>query len=180
MLNTKYLIYSPEAAPIQNNHALGSVWLVSKYKIVENADQEIAALKLIDPSSEAVIDKKFQGLLSGEVLNNESKGKIVLTQKSLNKMTYHYQGEGNQLAVFSAIYYPKGWNAYIDGKIAPHFQADYVLRSMFLKKGNYDIVFKFEPNSFLVGQKISVWSSILLLLLVAGLFIKKLFLKEKK
>ena len=94
-------------------------------------------------------------------------------------MTYHYDGKGNQLAVFSAIYYPKGWNAYIDGKIVPHFQADYLLRSMLLKKGNSDIVFKFEPNSFIVGQKISVWTSILLLLLVAGLFIKKFFLNEK-
>ena len=180
MLNTKYLIYSPEAAPIQNNHALGSVWLVSKCKIVENADQEIAALKLIDPAREVVIDKQFQGLLNGDALNNDSEAKISLTQKSLNKMTYHYQGKGNQLAVFSAIYYPKGWNAYIDGKITPHFQADYLLRSMLLKKGNYDIVFKFEPNSFLVGQKISVWSSILLLLLLAGLFIKKFFLNGKR
>ena len=95
-------------------------------------------------------------------------------------MIYHYQGNGNQLAVFSAIYYPKGWNAYIDGKMAPHFQANYLLRSMLLKKGNYDIVFKFEPNSFMVGQKISVWSSILLLLLIAGLIIKRFFLKEEK
>jgi len=180
MLNTKYLIWNSEAAPIQNNHALGSVWLVNKYKIVENADQEIAALKFIDPSREVVIDKKFERLISGEVLKNDSEAKIALTQKSLNKMIYHYQGNGNQLAVFSAIYYPKGWNAYIDGKITPHFQADYLLRSMLLKKGNYDIVFKFEPNSFVVGQKISVWSSILLLLLITGLVIKRLFLKEEK
>ena len=102
-----------------------------------------------------MIDKKFERLISGEVLKNDSEAKIALTQKSLNKMIYHYQGNGNQLAVFSAIYYPKGWNAYIDGKITPHFQADYLLRSMLLKKGNYDIVFKFEPNSFVVGQKIS-------------------------
>ena len=180
MLNTKYLIWNSEAAPIQNNHALGSVWLVNKYKIVENADQEIAALKFIDPSREVVIDKKFERLISGEVLKNDSEAKIALTQKSLNKMIYHYQGNGNQLAVFSAIYYPKGWNAYIDGKITPHFQADYLLRSMLLKKGNYDIVFKFEPNSFVVGQKISVWSSILLLLLITGLVIKRFFLKEEK
>ncbi len=180
MLNTRYLIYNPEAAPIENKHALGSAWLVSKYKIVDNADQEIAALKIIDPAREAVIDKKFQPLLSGVILNDDPAGKIILTQKSLNKMTYHYQGNGNQLAVFSAIYYPKGWNVYIDGKITPHFEADYLLRSMLLPNGNYDIIFKFEPASFLVGQRISYWLSILLLLLVAGLFTKKYILPEKK
>ena len=95
-------------------------------------------------------------------------------------MSYHYQGNGEQLAVFSAIYYPKGWNAYVNGKMIPHFQADYLLRSMLLPKGNSDIVFKFEPKSFLIGQRISIWSSILLLLLVAGLFVKKYLIPEKK
>lgn len=179
MLNTKYLIYNPQAAPILNRHALGSVWLVDKYKFVENADQEIASIKLIDPASEVVIDKKYEGLLAGVTLNSDPGAKIILKEKSLNKMTYHYQGNGNQLAVFSAIYYPKGWNVYIDGKIFPHFQADFVLRSMLLPKGNYDIVFKFEPVSFRVGSVISFWSSILLLLLIAGLFTKKYFLTAK-
>jgi hypothetical protein len=180
MLNTKYVIYNPEAAPILNKRALGSVWLVGKYKIVDNADQEIAAVKMIDPAKEVVVDKKFQDQLSGVTLSNDSTSKIALTAYSPNKMTYHYQGNGNQLAVFSAIYYPKGWNAYIDGKITPHFQADYLLRSMVLPKGNYDITFKFEPKSFLVGQKISYWSSLLLLLLIAALLVKKYFIPEKK
>jgi len=82
--------------------------------------------------------------------------------------------------VFSAIYYPKGWNAYINDKIVPHFEANYVLRSMLLPSGNYDIVFKFEPNSFLTGQKISFWSSILLLLLIAGLLTRKFLRRENK
>jgi len=180
MLNTKYLIYNPQAAPIQNKQALGSVWLVDKYKIVDNADQEIAAIELIDPAKEVVVDKKFQDQLTGITLKNDSTAKIALTAYSPNKMTYHYQGNGNQLAVFSAIYYPKGWNAYIADKIVPHFEADYVLRSMVLPKGNYDIVFRFEPTSFLTGQKISVWSSIILLLLIAGLLIQRFILREKK
>ncbi len=179
MLNTKYLIYNPQAVPILNTHALGSVWLVEKYKLVENADQEIAALNSIDPTKEVVVDKKFGGLLAGKNLNTDAQAKITLVDKSLNKMTYHYQGDGNQLAVFSAIYYPKGWQAYIDGKPVDHFQANYVLRSMVLPKGNYDIVFKFEPTSFFKGHLISVWSSLLLLLFIAGLGIKKGFLNKE-
>ena len=182
MLNTKYFIYSPEAPPILNSHALGSVWLVDKYKLVENADQEIAAVKLIDPAKEVVVDKRFQDLLSGVTLAKDSSAKILLTAYSPNKMTYHYQGNGNQLAIFSAIYYPKGWNAYIDGKIVSHFQANYVLRSMLLPKGNYDIIFRFEPKSYITGQIVSLWSSLLLLLLIAGFLTKKYLLRlhEKK
>jgi hypothetical protein len=180
MLNTKYLIYNPQAAPLINKHALGSVWLVNKYRLVENADQEIAALKLIDPANEAVVDKKYQSLLSGVSLTGDSSAKISLTKYSPNRMIYHYQGNGKQLAVFSAIYYPKGWNAYIGGKIVPHFQVDYLLRSMLLPEGNYDIVFKFEPTSFLTGQSISFWSSVILLLLIIALITKKYFLGEKR
>ena len=179
MLNTKYLIYNPQAAPLLNNHALGSVWLVDKYKLVENADQEVAEVGKIDPTKEVVVDKKFQGILTGTTLATDPTAKISLTGYSPNKMTYHYQGNGNQLAVFSAIYYPKGWNAYIDGKVVPHFQVNYLLRSMLLPKGNFDIVFKFEPESYLIGQKISIWSSVILLLLIASLLYRKFFYKAK-
>ena len=180
MLNTKYLIYNPQAAPLTNNHALGSVWLVNRFKLVDNADQEIAELKKIDPSKEVVIDKKFNSLFSGTTLADDPNANITLTAYSPNKMTYHYQGNGNQLAVFSAIYYPKGWNAYIDGKVVPHFQADYLLRCMLLPKGSYDIIFKFEPQSFVIGQKVSVASSIILLLLIAGIFYKRVLLPVKE
>ena len=180
MLNTKYLIYNPAAKPIQNIQALGSVWLVSKYKLVDNPDQEIAEVKLINPSKEVVVDKKFKEQLEGIALVNDTSAKIALITSSPNKMTYHYSGTGNQLAVFSAIYYPKGWNAYIDGKMVAHFQANFVLRSMLLPKGNYDIEFKFEPESFITGQKISEWCSLILLLLIIGLLTKRFLLPEKK
>ena len=180
MLNTKYLIYNPAAKPIQNTHALGSVWLVSKYKLVDNPDQEIAEVKLINPSKEVVVDKKFKEQLEGIALVNDTSAKIALITSSPNKMTYHYSGTGNQLAVFSAIYYPKGWNAYIDGKMVAHFQANFVLRSMLLPKGNYDIEFKFEPESFITGQKISEWCSLILLLLIIGLLTKRFLHTEKK
>ena len=180
MLNTKYLIYNPGAKPIQNIHALGSVWLVSKYKLVDNPDQEIATVKLINPSTEVVVDKKYKEQLDGVTLVNDTSAKIALVTSSPNKMTYHYSGNGNQLAVFSAVYYPKGWNAYIDGKVIAHFQANFVLRSMILPKGNYDIEFKFEPESFLTGQKISEWCSLILLLLIIGLLTKRLFQLKRK
>jgi uncharacterized membrane protein YfhO len=135
---------------------------------------------MIDPSKEVVVAKKFQDQLKGVSLANDTSAKISLTEYSPNKMTYHYQGNGNQLAVFSAIYYPKGWNAYIEGKIVPHFQANFVLRGMLLQKGNYDIMFRFEPESFFTGQKISSWSSVILLLLIAILFVKKFLIPLKK
>jgi uncharacterized membrane protein YfhO len=67
------------------------------------------------------------------------------------------------LAVFSEIYYPKGWNAYVDGRITPHFRSDYVLRAMVLPAGTHKIQFKFEPTVYSIGEKISLISSIILI-----------------
>ncbi len=179
MLNTKYLIYNPQAAPLENKHALGSAWLVSKVKLVDNADQEMAALKNNNPAKEVVISKKYQDQLSGYSEMEDPSAKISLISRSVNQMTYRYQGNENHLAVFSSIYYPKGWNAYVGGKIVPHFQANYVLRGMMLPKGNYEVVFKFEPSSFVIGQRVSFWSSLILVLIVLGL-LGRSFLSPKQ
>ncbi|TSA24537.1 MAG: hypothetical protein D4R67_11640, partial [Bacteroidetes bacterium] len=77
-----------------------------------------------------------------------------------------YESNKDGLVVFSEIYYPKGWNAYVDGKLTPHFRADYVLRAMILPAGNHKLDFKFEPNVYMVGERISLISSITLLVLI--------------
>jgi hypothetical protein len=180
MLNTRYLIYNPTAAPLPNSHALGSAWLVDKYRIADNADQEIAGISQIDPAKEIVVNKKFENDLAGVSFKRDTTAIISLTSYSPNKVDYNYRGEGSHLAVFSEIYYPKGWNAYIDGKNVSYFQADYVLRSMVVPAGAHKIEFRFEPKSYILGSSISSWSSMILLLLLIGIFVKEIFLVKEK
>ena len=178
MLNTKYMIYNPEAAPIPNSNAMGNAWIVNSYQLVDNADQEIAALGHIDLSKTIVVDKKFKPLLGAVSQTNEGSSKLSLKSYSPNQVVYSYSGRGNEIAVFSEIYYPKGWNAYLGDKIVPHFQANYVLRAMVLPEGTYDITFKFEPLSYRMGKQISMVSSLLLLLLIGFVLYKNLTLKK--
>jgi uncharacterized membrane protein YfhO len=84
-----------------------------------------------------------------------------------NELSYEYTSKNGGLAVFSEIYYPKGWNAYVDDQIAPHFRADYVLRAMVLPAGEHKVRFKFEPVVYSAGEKISLISSVILILLIA-------------
>jgi len=179
MLNTKYLIYNPNAVPAKNSHALGSAWLVNDYKSADNADQEITLLGKIDPKKEIVVNKKFANDLAGISLSKDTLSKIALTSYSPNVMEYSYNGSGNGLAVFSEIYYPKGWNAYIDGKLTPYFQADYVLRAMIIPSGQHKIEFRFEPKSFILGSTVSKGCSLILLLLLLGILVKEVFIIKK-
>jgi len=72
------------------------------------------------------------------------------------------------MAVFSEIYYDKGWNAYVNGEPWPHFRVNYILRAMILPPGEHDIEFRFEPRSYFVGEKVSLAGSVLMALLIFG------------
>jgi len=78
-------------------------------------------------------------------------------------LVYDYSTPNAAIAVFSEIFYDKGWNMYIDGKEKPYFRADYVLRAAQLDAGNHKVEFKFEPVSYYMGEKISLLGSILLI-----------------
>ena len=181
MLNTKYFIYNPDAHPLRNPAALGNAWFVKNVKMVANADEEIKAMDNFYPANTAVVDKRFETELSTFKGNKDTQSSIKLTDYKPNYLTYESKNlKTDQLAVFSEIYYSRGWNAYIDGKKAPYFRANYVLRAMMVPAGDHKIEFKFEPRSFYTGEKISFAGSVLLLLFIGiSLFFEFRKKKEK-
>ncbi len=181
MLNMKYVIQqSKDGQPfaVPNPGAMGNSWFVKDYKVVENADSEMDALTNLNPLSTAILDKRFQGQVEGLNIVADSMATIKLTAYAPDQLNYRSVCESDQLAVFSDIYYPAGWNAYIDGKLSPHLRVDYVLRAMRVPSGTHEIMFKFEPDVFKIGEPIALASSSLLLLL--GALTIFLSVREKK
>ena len=171
MLNTKYIIQAdenkrPSAYP--NMGYLGNAWFVEEVQFVKNADEELAALDSFDPKKTAVVDERFSNILKGFSLVSDSLAQIKLIDYKPNHLQYQTNTQKDQLAVFSEIYYDKGWNVYIDDVLVPHFRANYVLRAMVVPAGKHKIDFKFEPKVYVVGEKISFASSLLLILMVLG------------
>ena len=174
MLNTKYFILQTGKVNI-NPNVLGNAWFIKDVKIVENADDEILALNDFDASSIAVIDKRFQSSL-GEFFEDSSSN-IKLDEYQPNYLRYSSVSTKNQIAVFSEVYYDKGWNSYIDGELVSHFRANYILRAMNIPKGNHTIEFRFEPEIFKIGERISLASSILLIISLIFVSVRELKLK---
>ncbi|HLG35251.1 MAG TPA: YfhO family protein [Bacteroidia bacterium] len=169
MLDAKYIIYSEEGGVLRNPKALGNAWFVNEYKIVANADSEITALGNFNPAATAIVDKRFNEQVNGLTPQADSAQTISLTSYEPNDLVYQSKTATEQLAVFSEIYYDKGWNAYVDEKLTPHFRCNYVLRAMRVPAGEHKIEFKFEPVVFGTGEKVSFAASALLLLAVAGI-----------
>jgi len=171
MLNTKYLIVAGENKQPEarlNPGALGNAWAVDEFKLVNNADEEIAALDNFDPARTAFIDKRFAPLLDNFHIQQGEKGAIRLTSYKPNELVYKFNSAKDELVVFSEIYYDKGWKVFIDGKEMPYFRADYVLRAMIVPAGQHEITWKFEPKAYYAGGTITLISSLLILLLFFG------------
>jgi hypothetical protein len=187
MLNTKYIInQDPKTGNlgwVRNESACGHAWFVSKVTFVKDADEEMKAITAFSPKDEAIVDKRFKKLLDAKPLGAAGNGSIKLTSYSPDDMKYESSSPANAVAVFSEIYYDKGWKMYIDGQEQPYFRADYILRAAVIPVGNHKIEFKFHPASYYTGEKISLAGSILLVLALGGVVfmeIKKKPETEKK
>jgi len=179
MLNAKYVIYNAEATPLTNGKVLGNAWFAPNVKLVANAKEEIESIEKVAIENTAIVHKQFGEFVSGKNFSNDPTASISLKSYVPNKLVYQSNTSTEQLAVFSEIYYPKGWTAKIDGKVTPYFRANYVLRSLVVPAGSHEITFEFKPKSYVIGNTISLISSIIFILALALiLFIE--FKKSKK
>jgi len=168
MLNTKYIIYTQNAAPIVNPYYMGNAWFVNNVKLVENADEEIAAIGSMNLHKTAVVEKRFADYVSDYRCDSVS-GILNLVTYRPDQLVFEVETGQDQLAVFSDIYYDKGWNAYIDGEKTEHIRVNYILRGLMIPAGATTVEFRFEPKSYQYGQWLAIMSSGLIVLLIIGL-----------
>lgn len=178
MLNVKYIIQKDDQGqdiPLKNAEANGNAWFVSEVKKVDTPDAEMKALDKLDTKKTAVLNQKeFANAVKENSFVTDSTATIKLTQYKPNYLKYTANNPNTGLAVFSEVYYPKGWKATIDGKEVPHFAVNYVLRAMEVPAGKHTIEFKFEPEVIKKGSMISLISFIAMVaLIVAGIYFDK-------
>ena len=168
MLNAKYLIQQRgnDVIATQNPDALGNVWFVNAVKFVNGPVAEMKALNNFDPKDTVIVDEKYKPLVTAYTATDSS-ASIKMKTFDNDAITYESSSSANHVAVFSEIYY-KDWKAFIDGKPADYFKANYVLRAMIVPAGKHTIEFKFEPAVFYLGKNISNISVWILMLVLIG------------
>jgi hypothetical protein len=166
MLNTKYFIVDNGGTPVAqtNSGALGNAWTVGNIMTVNSPEEEINALNSIDPAETAVVlASEFPGYLDNLPVGKDEKARIELTNYEPDRLVYSSVSGREQLAVFSEIWYGpnRGWKAYIDGQEVEHIRVNYALRGLRVPAGQHEIVFEFIPRTVVIGEPISLVSSLL-------------------
>jgi hypothetical protein len=169
--NVRWVIYPPQEqgqAPVamQNPAALGNAWLVRTLRVVPNARAEFDSLGVVDLGQVAVMDKAMAGTTVSGNYNVDSQAFIRLVSYAPDTMRYEYANTSASMAVFSEVYYAHGWNAYVDGQPVSHKRVNYLLRGLELPAGEHKIEFRFEPATYIVGEKISLAFNLALLAVV--------------
>ncbi len=161
MLNTKYIVYNPEAPPFENAYAYGPAWFVEYIQVAESADEEILALDELELRSEAVVHSEFSEMIKGFDFQESADAVIAVEEHLPNYISYLYDSPVPQAVIFSEIYYPEGWNAYLNGEKVDHFRANYTLRGMIVPGGSHKIEFKFEPETYAKASMISTGAGLI-------------------
>ena len=178
MLNTKYIIYNPEARPLINPEVYGNAWFVNDCNWVDDADAEFAALRETDLRHTAVVHKEFKPLLAGFVPGNGTEGSIEMTDYRPNRLTYSYDSPHEQLVVFSEIWTQSGWLMKVDGKEEPIIRVNYLLRAARIPSGHHEIVLNYAPKSWPVLNIIMLISSSIIILAMMALIIYTLWKRK--
>lgn len=166
MLNVRYLTYGPDRNNIiPNPEANGAAWFVSEIATVNSPAEELEKVCVINTYQTAVIDASKMDIPS---ISFDSAATISITEWKPNYLKYESESNTSGLAVFSEIFYPKGWVATIDGNDVPILRANYVLRALAVPSGKHTIEFRFSPAAYKVGNKITFATSWVLLLVVIG------------
>tara|TARA_B110000438_G_C15736330_1_gene616510 strand:- start:324 stop:1229 length:906 start_codon:yes stop_codon:yes gene_type:complete len=194
MLNAKYIIdlNTDGTALVKNDNmsALGNAWFVDIVRWVPNATEALSSLDNFNPKTTAIIDEIYKQevsavknlifsdtaftvpnveltQLSDNLINNKiikDSPYVTLKMYQPNKLIYISNNEYAGLVVFSEIFYPKGWKAYIDGIEVAYFPVNYLLRGLVVPSGSHEIIFKFKPKSFFVSSKITWFASFVLII----------------
>ena len=177
MLNTKYVIFNPNAQPFPNANALGNAWVVNDIRWVSTPNEEIDAIAETNLAHAAIINREFAQQVGNYQLTDSIVPEVTLEDYRPNKLCYKFRGastgatDANYLVVFSEIWTEKGWKMYVDGQEQPLLRANYILRAALIPGGEHDIVMEYAPKAYKVGNTVSFVSSLIMILGLIGALI---------
>jgi len=150
----------------KNNKFLPRFFLADQYKVVENPEEVLNMLQRneVDLSRTLILEDKPK--LEKNVRLSLKDNEVTINQWHNDKIELKCKINNPCFLFLSEIYFPK-WRAYIDKKEVKVYKTDYLFRSVFLDKGEYNLIFKYYNNgSYLITTLLHYVLSIIGIILI--------------
>jgi len=134
----------------------------------------ITVMDEFNPREEAVMLSSEAKKLTKKEFSGDGSAKMMSYKP--NQIDYEIELDEKQFAVFSEIYYPFGWKAFVDGKEQEILKVDYLLRGLELSKGKHKVSFVYDVPQYHTASLMAISGTSLLFLGLFGF----LFYESKK
>lgn len=180
-LDVRYVIAANQQGQqelVPNPHAYGAAWLVKAIKPVANEVEELQAIGNTNLKDTAIVPSSLLNKIGA--ITADSGSFINLKKYANDEIEYEAYSSNNSFAVLSEVYYPAGWNAYVDGKKADIIKSDFFLRGLVIPQGKHTVKLVFEPETVKKGMRVSYLSTWLLIVIVLGGLFMQWWVDKKK
>lgn len=155
----KPVFYDSKYALFYNTQALPRAFIVHKAKTLRGRDiifKELSSSEF-DPKEYVILEEPSRLTMNTATGNLPQEPIPSILEYTPNSVTIKASLFADGYLVLGDTFYP-GWSAFVDGKKSRVLKANYILRSVFLEKGEHVVKFVYEPRSFTVGMIISLVS----------------------
>jgi len=171
--NSKYALFD-------NTQAIPRTFIVHETKTLEGRDAIFKGLASseFNPLKYVILEEpsKLTRNISSENYQQEPNPTII--EYSPNRVTIKATLLDDGYLVLGDAFYP-GWNVYVDGKKSKILKTNYIMRSVFLEKGDHIVKFVYEPKSFTIGMIITL-ASVVILIPVSIFYNKNAYCKKTR
>lgn len=151
------------------SETLPRAWLVNRALVFESEEEVINNMRTgrISPFEEALVS--FQ---PDPPLDSSAEGSVEINKHTLNEIELTVETSGNMMLVLSEIYYPAGWNAFLDDMPVEIKRVDNILRAVEIPAGEHRVRMKAQPPNFTLGLVLTSMGYLVLVGIISRKFVK--------
>lgn len=189
LLNVKYVITDqPRSEPYfeevfrgeqivyENTERQPRAWFVDTTEVRRGIDiLRTMREGAFDPSVTAYINEPLSATISAPDENSQ----VQITDYGIHTITADVSASGTHFLVFSEVYYPPGWRAFLNGEEIDIIQTNHFQRGMVIPEGEHELQMLFESRMYERGKIITLFANIIILGLGFGLVLVVLYYRNK-
>jgi hypothetical protein len=184
MLNTRYIVSrqlfslpgfftvneGPDGVVMENRNVMPKAFFADSLVTAGGPRDALARLsRNFDPASFAILESE-----TGIVVRRDTAATATVTVYDRREIVVETTRSEPGFLVLGEIYYPAGWQAFVNDEEVDIHKTNYVLRGVAVPEGNATVRFEFNPRTHEISSTISWIANIMLMFIGLGAVVMEL------